>query len=70
MIFSSANAALSARNFHSQCWMISETRPGSPVNLVLSSILTVGVGVEVDILVDRVVDCAGVGGATKALGIF
>ena len=28
--------------------MISETRPGSPVNLVLSSILTVGVGVEVE----------------------
>ena len=45
--------------------MISETRPGSPVNLVLSLILTVGVGVEVDILVARVVGCAGVGGVTK-----
>ena len=35
------------------------------MNLVLSSILTVGVGVEVDILVDWVVGCAGVGGVTK-----
>ena len=31
----------------------------------MSSILTVGVGVEVDILVARVVGCAGVGGVTK-----